>query len=294
MSNYNEQFYLSQLSSIVENGKGRDDRTGVGTISMFAVHTKYFIDHDFPIPRTKGMNFNAVLAELLWFIEGSTDERRLAELTHGKHRSELEDKKTIWTDNANNQGVALGYPNNRFYKELGPVYGHQWNLSDQLNKFVERLINDPFSRRNIVNAWNVEELDQMALPPCHMMFQSYCEMVNGVMKFDLQMYQRSADYFLGVPYNIVSYSILMRMIGIITGYTPRMFSHVTGDAHVYVNHLDAVTQQLGRTTQLRDEKIESSLFIEDRGQTKLSDFVMADFTLKNYSHMGYIKAPMAI
>lgn len=290
---YNEEEYFQALNTVLGYGEYKADRTGVGTYSEFGTQSTYYLQDNFPILLTKKMEIKSVLSELLWFIEGSTDERRLAEIRYGKSRYDLKDKKTIWTANANKQGKALGYTNTDVMKELGPVYGYQWNLNDQLNQFVERLKKDPYSRRHIVSAWNPADIDMMALPPCHTMFQGNIVNDDGTMYFDLQLYQRSADLFLGVPYNIVSYALLMHMIAHITGYRVRRFTHVIGDAHIYLNHLEQCKEQLSRLDLIYDLP-NPELKIKDRGQTKLSDFEMDDFELINYKPLESIKAPMAV
>ena len=202
--------YLDALQFILEKGEDVSDRTGVGTRSVFGYQMHFDLQQGFPAVTTKKLAWRSVVGELLWFLEGSTDERRLAELTFDKPRSELVNKKTIWTANADAQGIALGYDNNDNYKGLGPVYGKQWrdfNGVDQIVWVLNEIINNPDSRRIIMSSWNPPELDAMALPPCHTMAQF--KVTNG--KLSCQLYQRSADMFLGVPFNIASYSLLTHM-----------------------------------------------------------------------------------
>lgn len=235
--------YHDQLKQILEHGEVRTDRTGTGTKSMFGMQARYNLQNGFPAITTKKLAWKSVVSELLWFLEGSTDERRLAEIHYGTRDSS---KKTIWTANADNQGVALGYENNDKVKELGPCYGKQWrNFGgvDQITTLIQNIENDPFSRRHILSAWNVGELDQMALPPCHLLAQFH---VNNDYKLSCQLYQRSADFGLGVPFNIASYALLTHMLAQIVGLKVGEFMHTIGDAHIYLNHIDAVQEQLTR------------------------------------------------
>ena len=204
--------YIQALEHILENGKQRDDRTGIGTRGVFGYQMRFNLRNSFPAVTTKKLAWKSVVSELLWFLEGSTDERRLAEIHFGKTRKEVVDKKTIWTANANKQGVELGHANNDTQKELGPVYGKQWRSwgkdvggEDQIRKIISDLKTNPNSRRHIVSAWNVDKLEEMALPPCHTMFQFHIQ----DKELSCHLYQRSADMFLGVPFNIASYSLLV-------------------------------------------------------------------------------------
>ena len=206
MANYEEDEYLDLLHTVLKNGEPKNnERTGVGTLSTFLNTSRYNLSNGFPLLTTKRVPFKSVLSELLWFLEGSQNERRLAEIHYGKPRTELIGKKTIWTANADNQGVALGHYNSDTNKDLGPVYGVQWrnfNGIDQIQQLVQGLKNNPQSRRHILNSWNVGALSKMALPPCHVMSQFY---VSNDGKLSCSLYQRSADLFLGVPFNIASY-----------------------------------------------------------------------------------------
>ena len=195
--------YSRLLRIIMEQGQDVADRTGTGTRSVFGHQMRFNLEDGFPAVTTKRLAWKSVVGELLWFLEGSTDERRLAELTFGKDREQIADKSTIWTANADKQGVELGYQNHKFYKELGPVYGSQWrdfNGFDQLEYIIDEITHNPDSRRIILNAWNAAEVGEMTLPPCHVMAQF--RVYDG--KLSCQMYQRSADVFLGVPFNIAS------------------------------------------------------------------------------------------
>ena len=208
---------------------------------------RFDLRNSFPAVTTKKLAWKSVVSELLWFLEGSTDERRLAEIHFGKPREEIVDKKTIWTANANKQGVELGHLNNKTQKELGPVNRKQWSSwgkdvggEDQIKKIILDLRNNPNSRRHIVSAWNVDKIDEMALPPCHTMFQFHIQNK----ELSCQLYQRSADMFLGVPFNIASYSLLTLMIAQVCNLEPGDFIHTFGDAHIYTNHFDQIKQQL--------------------------------------------------
>jgi len=281
--------YLDALEHILENGEDVSDRTGVGTRSVFGHQMRFNLRYSFPAVTTKRLAWKSVVSELLWFLEGSTDERRLAEILFEKDRSELEDKKTIWTANADNQGVALGYPNNRFYKELGPVYGKQWRDFggvDQIETIIDQLKNDPDSRRIILNAWNVPEIRGMALPPCHTMSQF--KVTNG--KLSCQLYQRSADMFLGVPFNIASYSLLTHMLAQICNLEVGDFVWSGGDCHIYSNHVEQVNEQLQRYPHC-GPKLQMPEFttLPELLATKTSAYALLD-----YNPMDSIKAPMAI
>jgi len=281
--------YLQALDNVLNNGTVRDDRTGTGTIGIFGTQQRYDLSKSFPAVTTKKLAWKSVLSELLWFLEGSTDERRLAEILHGTRDIS---KRTIWTDNANAQGVALGYKNTDTVKELGPIYGKQWRSwvgadgeYDQLQATIDNLKSDPFSRRHIISAWNVAQIKDMALPPCHIMMQFYVT-PNG--KLDLIMYQRSADMFLGVPFNIASYSVLLHMVAQVTNLEVGEFIHNIGDAHIYLNHKDQVKEQLARVPlELPQLKINPLV-------TEINDFVMNDFELVGYESYATIKAPMAV
>ena len=240
--------YIDLLKHILENGDRKEDRTNTGTISSFGHQLSFDLSKGFPAVTTKSLAWKGVVSELLWFLEGSSDERRLAEIRFNKNREELTDLSkfsTIWTDNADNQGKNLGYVNNSIKKELGPVYGVQWrdwDGRDQIKELLEGLKNNPDSRRHILSAWNVGKIDKMALPPCHVMSQFYVN--DGTIS--CHMYQRSADMFLGVPFNIASYALLLSIFGEILNLKPNKFVHSFGDAHIYLNSIDQVREQISR------------------------------------------------
>ena len=283
--------YQNFLKHILENGVKKEDRTGTGTISVFGYQMRFDLAKGFPLVTTKKMFLRGVIAELLWFIEGSTDERRLAEIQYGKNRREITDKTTIWTANANKQGVDLGYRNDDIVKELGSVYGQNWRCwltpdgerVDQLLELIEDIKKNPDSRRLILSAWNPGTLNKAALPPCHTLFQFY--VVNG--KLSCQLYQRSADAFLGVPFNIASYALLTMMIADICGLKYGEFVHTFGDAHIYLNHLDQVKEQISR------KPYESpKMWLQKRDS--ILDYRMEDFVLEDYKSHDAIKAEMAV
>ncbi|MDA7829860.1 thymidylate synthase [Gammaproteobacteria bacterium] len=284
--------YLDLLQFILENGDKKEDRTNTGTISSFGHQLAFDLEDGFPAVTTKSLAWKGVVSELLWFLEGSDDERRLAEIRFGKDRSELinlSKYSTIWTDNADNQGKQLGYENTEYKKNLGPVYGVQWRNwggIDQIANLLENLHKNPDGRRHILSAWNVGDIEKMALPPCHVMSQFYVN--NGTIS--CHMYQRSADMFLGVPFNIASYALLLCIFGKILNLKPKRFVHSFGDAHIYMNSVDQVKEQLSRTPmkppKLSIPQIDS---LKD-----ISNYEIDDFKLLNYEHHPAIKAKMAI
>lgn len=283
--------YLNGLKYILENGEERKDRTGIGTKSVFGYQMRFNLQKGFPAVTTKKLAWKAVVGELLWMLEGSTDERRLAEITFEKSRYELVGKSTIWTANADTQGKSLGHINNDHEKWLGPVYGYQWRywspFVDQISNVLESLKTDPYGRRHIVSSWNAESIPTMALPPCHILFQFY--VYNG--KLSCQLYQRSADAFLGVPFNIASYSLLIHMFAQILNLDVGEFIWTVGDFHIYLNHIDQVEQQIKRKSAsvlpiLRMPKF-SNL-------DELLKTVPGEYKLLNYNPMPSIKAPMAV
>jgi thymidylate synthase len=289
--------YLNALQFVLDNGTVREDRTGTGTIGVFGMQQRYDLGQGFPAVTTKKLAFKACLSELLWFIEGSGDERRLAEILYG---DKLEQRKTIWTDNALSK---YWIPKSKYQGDLGRVYGVQWRhwrtqlkrwISsseseplevDQLLNLVEGIKKDPYGRRHILTAWNPGELDQMALPPCHCFAQFYVSADN---KLSCQMYQRSCDMFLGVPFNIASYSLLTHMIAQVCGLGVGEFVHVLGDAHIYLNHVDQVNEQLQR------EPLPAPQLWINPTVTDITKFTMDDFKLENYNSLASIKAPMAV
>lgn len=287
--NWEEKEYLDLLLHVMNYGEVRDqERTGTGTRSIFHAHLKFDLEAGYPLLTTKKVNFKAVASELLWFLEGSDDERRLAEILYDKPREELATKTTIWTANADNQGVKLGYYNDYLQKDLGPIYGVQWrNFGgvDQIAELVQGIQDNPQSRRHLLSAWNVGELHKMALPPCHTFAQFY---VTNDKRLDCTMYQRSADLFLGVPFNIASYSLLVYMISHVTGLRPGNFNHVFGDAHVYEDHFDACKTQIERKPKPFPKlKIHRPIKLID-------EFQMSDFELVNYNPDPFIKASMSV
>jgi len=291
--------YHDALREVLDRGSNRTDRTGIGTRSLFGLQTRYNIRGHFPAVTTKRLAWRAVVSELLWFIEGSGDERRLAEILHGTRDPE---KKTIWTANAQADYWA---PNAQYEGDLGRVYGVQWrtwrkfnNMSweddlqvghyetvDQLQNLIDGIKRDPFGRRHILTAWNPGELDQMALPPCHVLSQFY---VSDDGELSCQLYQRSADMFLGVPFNIASYSLLTYMIAQVCDLTPGTFVHTIGDAHIYLNHLDAVREQLSRVP------LTPPVLRLDPTIGNIDKFTMDNIFLENYESHAPIAAPMAV
>ncbi len=291
--------YHDALREVLDRGSDRTDRTGIGTRSLFGLQTRYNIRGHFPAVTTKRLAWKAVVSELLWFIEGSGDERRLAEILHGTRDTE---KKTIWTANAQADYWA---PKAQYDGDLGRVYGVQWrtwrkfnNMSweddlqvghyetvDQLQTLIDGIKRDPFGRRHILTAWNPAELDQMALPPCHVLSQFY---VSDDGELSCQLYQRSADMFLGVPFNIASYSLLTYMIAQVCDLTPGTFVHTIGDAHIYLNHLDAVREQLSRVP------LTLPVLRLDPTIGDINKFTMDNIFLENYESHPPIAAPMAV
>ena len=285
--------YLELLNYVLEHGEERADRTNTGVISSFGHQIRFNLEDGFPAVTTKSLAWKGVVSELLWFLEGSDDERRLAEIRFKKNRSELTDLKkfsTIWTDNADNQGIELGYENTDLIKKLGPIYGVQWrnwNGVDQIKKLIDDLSSNPNGRRHILSAWNVEKIDSMALPPCHVMSQFYVSESN---RLSCQMYQRSADMFLGVPFNIASYALLQSIIANILNLRPGEFVHTFGDAHIYKNSINQVKEQLTREPKKLPKLIMPSInSIDD-----LQNLSVDDFILDGYDSHPAIKAPMAI
>jgi len=285
-----EDMYLDLLHYIMNNGEERaNERTGVGTKSVFGYTLNFDLTKGFPLFTTKKVPFKSVLSELLWFLEGSQNERRLAEIHYGKPKAELIGKTTIWTANADNQGKAMGHYNTNTNKDLGPVYGVQWrnwNGIDQIARLIDGLKNDPQSRRHILSAWNVSDLDRMALPPCHCFAQFYVTNDGGLKTI---LHQRSADLFLGVPFNIASYSLLTHMIAQVTGLTALELIHNIGDVHIYDNHTNAINTQLAR---VEDQRPFPTLVINPDIKS-IDDFKMEDFEITGYDPHPFIPAPMA-
>ena len=290
-----EQAYLDALQNILENGDDRPDRTGVGTRSIFGLQMRFDLAEGFPAVTTKKLAWRAVVSELLWFIEGSGDENRLKEILHGERYSE---KKTIWSDNA----TAPYWTKKKLQRhagDLGRIYGVQWRRwrkpvirinkvvlqnHDQLLELIDGIKSDPYGRRHIITAWNPGELDLMALPPCHMMSQFYVS--NG--QLSCQMYQRSADMFLGVPFNIASYALFTHMIAQACNLEVGDLIITVGDAHIYNNHFEQVKEQLSRKP-LPLPTLQLNPSIET-----VTNFDMDDIELVNYEYHDAIKAPMAV
>ena len=261
--------YLDLLQRIVNEGTRKEDRTGTGTLSVFGHQMRFNLEEGFPLLTTKRLHLKFIIHELLWFLKGDTNVKYLQE-----------NGVRIWNEWADENG------------ELGPVYGHQWRSwpnyngghVDQIQDIVNALKNNPDSRRMIVSAWNVAEVDQMALPPCHCLFQFY--VANG--KLSLQLYQRSADTFLGVPFNIASYALLTMMMAQVSGLKPGDFIHTTGDTHLYLNHLEQAKEQLKRTPRTLPR------MVINPNVTSIFDFKYDDFTLEGYDPLPHIKAEVSV
>lgn len=275
------QNYHELLQDILDNGVERHDRTGVGTRSVFGRQLRFDLRLGFPAITTKKLAWRAVVGELLWFLEGSGDERRLAEITHGTR----DDVTTIWTPNAL---AEYWKPKAKFEGDLGRVYGVQWRDwrgVDQIAALVDGLKNDPWSRRHILSAWNVDELDQMALPPCHVLSQYY---VNNNRELSCHMYQRSVDVFLGLPFNIASYALLTHMLAQVCGLKVGELVISTGDTHIYHNHIDQVREQLTR------EHYPAPRLYLNYDVRDINKFTMNDIILDGYTSHPPLKAPMAV
>jgi len=261
--------YLDLLDHVLQNGTVKEDRTGTGTKSVFGYQMRFNLEDGFPLLTTKKLHTKSIIHELLWFLKGETNIKYLQD-----------NGVRIWNEWADENG------------DLGPVYGSQWRswinakgeTIDQISQVIDSIKNNPDSRRHIVNAWNVGEIDNMALPPCHILFQFY--VANG--KLSCQLYQRSADIFLGVPFNIASYAMLLSMVAQVTGLKPGEFVHTLGDAHIYLNHIEQVKEQLSRTPyslpQLEINKDVKSIF----------DFKFEDLKIVNYNSHTHIKGEIAI
>ncbi|WP_337944402.1 thymidylate synthase [Prevotella pectinovora] len=263
------QQYLNLLDRILTEGTKKTDRTGTGTISIFGNQMRFDMSKGFPLLTTKKLHLKSIIYELLWFLQGDTNVKYLQD--HGVR---------IWNEWADENG------------ELGPIYGHQWRSwpghngepIDQIKKVVEQIKNTPDSRRMIVTAWNVADIDDMKLPPCHCFFQFY--VADG--KLSLQLYQRSADTFLGVPFNIASYALLLLMVAQVTGLEPGDFIHTTGDTHLYLNHIEQARLQLTRTPRpLPQMKLNPD--VKD-----LFSFKYEDFQLEGYDPWPHIAAQVSV
>lgn len=263
------QQYLNLLDRILTEGTKKTDRTGTGTISIFGNQMRFDMSKGFPLLTTKKLHLKSIIYELLWFLQGDTNVKYLQD--HGVR---------IWNEWADENG------------ELGPIYGHQWRSwpghngepIDQIKKVVEQIKNTPDSRRMIVSAWNVADIDDMKLPPCHCFFQFY--VADG--KLSLQLYQRSADTFLGVPFNIASYALLLLMVAQVTGLEPGDFIHTTGDTHLYLNHIEQARLQLTRTPRpLPQMKLNPDV-------KELFSFRFEDFQLEGYDPWPHIAAKVSV
>jgi thymidylate synthase len=292
--------YHDALEHILNTGEDVSDRTGVGTRTVFGYQMRFNLQDGFPAVTTKRLAWRAVVGELLWFLEGSTDERRLAEITFEADKTELVGRTTIWTANADAQGAALGYVNNDFRKGLGPVYGWQWRNfgssrwirdsddfgADQIAWLINEIKNNPDSRRLILSAWNPNQIELMALPPCHTLAQF--RVMNG--RLSCQLYQRSADMFLGVPFNIASYSLLTHMLAQICGLSVGEFVWTGGDCHIYNNHFDQVREQITREPRA----LPHLLMPVFNNLEELLETSTSEYKLIGYDPMPSIKAPMAV
>lgn len=261
--------YLDLLDNILENGQKKEDRTGTGTISLFGHQMRFDLQQGFPLLTTKKLHLKSIIYELLWFLQGDTNIKYLND--HGV---------SIWNEWADKDG------------NLGPVYGHQWrswpahdgSQIDQITQVVNSIVNNPDSRRHLVCAWNVGDIDRMALPPCHILFQFY--VANG--KLSCQLYQRSADVFLGVPFNIASYALLTLMMAQVTGLKPGDFVHTFGDVHIYSNHIEQVKLQLTR------EPRKLPTMVINPEVKSIFDFKYEDFKLEGYDPHPHIKGKVAV
>ena len=261
--------YLDLLSRILNEGTRKSDRTGTGTLSVFGHQMRFDLADGFPLLTTKKLHLKSIIYELLWFLRGDTNVKYLHD--HGV---------TIWDEWADENG------------DLGPIYGHEWRswpdyrggTIDQIANVVDLIKRSPDSRRMIVSAWNVAEVDSMALPPCHTMFQFY--VAEG--RLSLQLYQRSADTFLGVPFNIASYALLLLMMAQVTGLQPGEFVHTTGDTHLYLNHIDQARLQLTRTPRPLPR------MAINPGVKSIFDFCYEDFSLEGYEPWPHIKAEVSV
>lgn len=290
--------YLDLLQHILDHGTTKHDRTGTGTISTFGYQSRYDLADGFPLLTTKKVHLKSIIHELLWFISGDTNIKYLVD--HGV-RIWNEWPYRAFTTHPDYQGETMNEFIERIktdesfaqiHGNLGPVYGHQWRqfegpegkVVDQLQDVIDTIKTNPSSRRLIVNAWNPPLISEMALPPCHMMFQFYVN--NG--KLSCQLYQRSADTFLGVPFNIASYALLTMMIAQVTDLEVGEFVHTLGDAHIYLDHMDQVQLQLSRTP-----KTLPTMFINPAIKD-INDFTYADFKLQNYNPYPLIKAKVSV
>jgi len=261
--------YLDLLQHILDNGVQKSDRTGTGTLSVFGYQMRFQLSEGFPLLTTKKLHTRSIFHELLWFLQGSTNIKYLRD-----------NKVTIWDEWADKNG------------DLGPVYGYQWRSwptasgghVDQISGVIDSIRNQPDSRRHLVCAWNVGELDRMALPPCHVLFQFY--VAEG--RLSCQLYQRSCDVFLGIPFNIASYALLTHMMAQVTGLQPGTFVHTLGDAHIYLNHLEQVHTQLQRQPRALPR------LVLNPGVTSLFDLTYEDISVEGYDPHPHIKGAIAV
>ncbi|MCA9985969.1 MAG: thymidylate synthase [Anaerolineales bacterium] len=263
------QQYLDLMRHVKANGVQKGDRTGTGTLSIFGYQMRFDLAAGFPAVTTKKLYMRSIIHELLWFLQGSSNIGYLRENNVG-----------IWDEWADEEG------------NLGPVYGHQWRswptpdggTVDQISQLIDQIKTKPDSRRLIVSAWNVGQIEEMALPPCHTLFQFY--VADG--RLSCQLYQRSGDIFLGIPFNIASYALLTLMVAQVTGYQPGEFIHTLGDAHIYLNHMEQVDRQLSR------EPLPLPTMWLNPEVKDIFGFQFDDFRLENYQHHKFIKAPIAV
>jgi len=292
-----EQEYLDLMEHVLEHGETAQDRTGTGTLSYFGAQIRGDLRYGFPAITTKKLAWRSVVGELIWFLEGSTDERRLAEITFGKDRAELIGSSTIWTANADAQGKALGYVNSDLRKELGPVYGSQWrNYNgddgiDQIKWLINEIRANPDSRRLILSSWNPNQLSLMALPPCHAFAQF--RVYNG--HLSCQLYQRSADLGLGSPFNIASYSLLTHILARECNLAVGDFVYTIGDAHIYFDHIEPLREQLTRSPYDSPIlEINPSFILEEVLSGKAPLDTVDKFRLTGYKHHPAIKMNMSV
>jgi thymidylate synthase len=261
--------YLDLLQHVLDKGTEKRDRTGTGTKSVFGYQMRFNLDDGFPLMTTKKLHLKSIIYELLWFLKGDTNIKYLNN-----------NQVNIWNEWADKDG------------DLGHIYGFQWRSwpscqggsIDQISNVIRSIKENPDSRRHIVSAWNVGDLSNMALPPCHVLFQFY--VADG--RLSCQLYQRSADIFLGVPFNIASYALLLMMVAKVTGLKPGEFIHTLGDAHIYSNHMEQVNTQLARQPR------PLPLMRLNSGVNNIEDFTFSDFTLENYDPHPHIKAPISV
>ena len=273
--------YLKALEYCYKNGIDIESRAGK-VRKIFGNQMRFDLSNNFPIVTTKKMAWRSIVSEVIWFLEGSGDERRLAEIHYGKDRNLITEKNTIWTQNANSD---YWKPKSKFNGDLGKIYGVQWrnfNGVDQVSELIKGIKEDPHGRRHIINAWNVGELNQMALPPCHVLVQFYVE--NN--RLSSQLYQRSCDMFLGVPFNISSYSLLTYIIAKECNLDLGEFIHTLGDYHIYHRHFDQVKEQLKRKIK-KLPKLEFD-------KKNIFNYKVKDFELKNYEFHPVIKGEMNV